>query len=73
MLDPARVDAYRQVLRALPLSSPAVEVADLAAWMEATPDPPDRADGLHLTLDGAVEVTTDFLLPLFEGRFFAAR
>jgi hypothetical protein len=64
MLDPARIDGYRQVLRALPLSfSEGVAVADMAAWLEAHPDPPARADGLHWTPDAAVEVAETYLVP----------
>ena len=64
MLDPDRIEAYRQVLRALPLSfTDGIAVADLAAWYAAHPRPPERADGLHWTLDGAVEVADDYLVP----------
>jgi hypothetical protein len=52
MLDDDRIEAYRRVVRALPLSFPGdVSVADLAAWLAAQPDPPERYDGLHWTLD----------------------
>ena len=64
MLDPQRIEGYRQVLRALPLSfTDGIAVADMAGWLAAHPDPPARADGLHWTLDGAVEVAADFLVP----------
>ena len=64
MLDPHRIDAYRHVLRQLPNRlTDGIAIADLATWLEAQRDPPDRADGLHWTLDGAVEVATEFLVP----------
>jgi hypothetical protein len=57
MLDSERIEGYRRVLRALPLSfTEGIAVADLATWLEDHPDPPARADGLHWTLDAAVEV-----------------
>ena len=63
-LDRQRIESYRQVLRALPLSfTDGIAVADMAGWLAAHPDPPARADGLHWTLDGAVEVADDFLVP----------
>ena len=64
MLDDDRIEAYRRVVRALPLSFPGdVAVADLDAWLGAQPDPPERYDGLHWTLDAAVQVTDEFLVP----------
>jgi len=64
MLEPDRIEAYRRVVRALPVSFPGqVVVADLATWLDEQSDPPDRRDGLHWTLDGAVEVTEEFLVP----------
>ena len=64
MLDPARIDAYARVVRALPLSFPGrVSVVDMAAWMDGQHDPPDRPDGLHFSLDGAVEVADRLLMP----------
>jgi hypothetical protein len=64
MLDPVRIEAYRQVLRALPLSfTDGIGVADMASWNVAHGDPPARPDGLHWTLDSAVEVAEDFLVP----------
>jgi peptidoglycan/LPS O-acetylase OafA/YrhL len=64
MLEDDRIAAYRRVLRALPLSFPGqVVTIDLAAWLAAQPDPPERYDGLHWTLDGAVRVTEEFLVP----------
>ncbi len=71
MLDPERIEGYRRVLRALPLSfTEGIAVADLAAWLEAHPDPPARADGLHWTLDAAVEVAEDFLIPAIVGAVY---
>jgi peptidoglycan/LPS O-acetylase OafA/YrhL len=64
MLDDDRIESYRRVLRALPLSFPGqVVTIDLAGWLAAEPDPPERYDGLHWTLDGAVRVTEEFLVP----------
>jgi hypothetical protein len=64
MLDPERIDSYRRVLRALPLSfTEGIAVADMATWLAAHPDPPARADGLHWALDAAVEVADSFLVP----------
>jgi peptidoglycan/LPS O-acetylase OafA/YrhL len=64
MLDPERIDGYRRVLRALPLSfTEGIAVADMATWLADHSDPPVRADGLHWTLDAAVEVANDFLAP----------
>jgi len=64
MLDPDRIDAYRRVVRALPVSFPGrVVVADMASWTEGEADPPERFDGLHWTLDGAVQVADEFLVP----------
>lgn len=68
MLEPDRIEAYRRVVRALPLSFPGlVSVADMAAWMEAHDDPPRRFDGLHWTLDAAVRVADEFLVPTVLG------
>jgi hypothetical protein len=64
MLEDDRIEAYRRVLRALPLSFPGqVVTIDLAGWLAAEPHPPERYDGLHWTLDGAVRVTEEFLVP----------
>ena len=64
MLDPARIEAYDRVVRALPLSFPGrVGVVDMAAWMLGQHDAPDRPDGLHFSLDGAVDVADRLLMP----------
>jgi peptidoglycan/LPS O-acetylase OafA/YrhL len=64
MLEDDRIDAYRRVVRALPLSFPGqVVVADLAGWLAAQDDPPERHDGLHWSLDGSVRVAEEFLVP----------
>ncbi len=64
MLEPDRIDAYRRVIRALPLSFPGqVVVADMAAWIDGQDRVPERFDGLHWTLDGSVRVTDEFLAP----------
>jgi peptidoglycan/LPS O-acetylase OafA/YrhL len=64
MLEPERIEGYRRVLRALPLSfTEGIAVADMASWLADLPDPPARADGLHWTLDAAVEVADTFLVP----------
>ena len=64
MLDPARIEAYDRVVRTLPLSFPGrVGIVDMAAWMLAQHDAPDRPDGLHFSLDGAVAVADRLLMP----------
>lgn len=64
MLEDDRIEAYRRVLRALPLSFPGqVVTIDLAGWLAAQPEPPERYDGLHWTLDAGVRVTEEFLVP----------
>ena len=64
MLDRRRIAAYRNVLRELPRRFPdGVAIADMASWYDAQGDPPSRADGLHWTLDAAVEVAEEFLVP----------
>jgi peptidoglycan/LPS O-acetylase OafA/YrhL len=64
LLDVDRIEAYRRVLRALPLSfTEGIAVADLATWYAAQAEPPRRTDGVHLSLDGAVEVADAFLVP----------
>ncbi len=64
MLDPDRIEGYRRVLRALPLSfTEGIAVADMATWLAGHRDPPTRSDGLHWTLDAAVEVADSFLVP----------
>jgi peptidoglycan/LPS O-acetylase OafA/YrhL len=63
MLDTDRIDAYRRVVRALPLSfTDGIAVADLASWYDAQPHPPKRTDGVHFSLDGAVQVADQFLV-----------
>ena len=64
MLDPARIAAYDRVVRTLPVSFPGrVGVVDMAAWMLGQHDAPDRPDGLHFSLDGAVDVADRLLMP----------
>jgi peptidoglycan/LPS O-acetylase OafA/YrhL len=64
MLDGERIEAYRRVVRALPLSfTDGIAVADMASWYAAQHDPPARTDGVHFSLDGAVEVAEAFLVP----------
>ena len=64
MLESDRIDAYRRVIRALPLSFPGyVVVADMASWIDGQDRVPERFDGLHWTLDGSVRVTDEFLAP----------
>ena len=64
LLDPARIEAYRQVLRALPLSfTDGIAVADMAGWYDTQEDPPARPDGLHWELDSAVRVADEYLVP----------
>lgn len=64
MLDADRIDAYRRVVRALPVSFPdRVVVADMASWIDRAAEPPERFDGLHWTLDGAVQIADEFLAP----------
>ena len=43
-----------------------VGVVDMAAWMLGQDDAPDRPDGLHFSLDGAVDVADRLLMPAAE-------
>lgn len=63
-VDPARFAAYRGVLDRLAAWSDRVTVADVPGWIASTGDEPDTDDGLHWTLDGAIDVTEQFLAPL---------
>lgn len=63
-VDPARFAAYRAVLDRLAEWSDHVTVADVLAWIDGADDRPDTDDGLHWSLDGAVQVTDEFLAPV---------
>ena len=65
MLDRRRIEAYRQVLAGAPAALHRT-ASPSPTWPRGTTaqgDPPSRADGLHWTLDGAVEVAEEFLVP----------
>ncbi len=63
-VDPERFAAYRRVLDRLAAWSDRAAVADVPAWIDERGERPDTDDGLHWTLDGAIDVTEEFLGPL---------
>ncbi|MCP4436186.1 MAG: acyltransferase family protein [Actinomycetia bacterium] len=70
--DPARADAYNDMLAALDTARPEVEVLDIAAWMNSQPggefDPALRPDGVHFS-EASTDVVAAWLGPALLERY----
>lgn len=65
--DPARVDRLNQLIVTMAAQHPNVVVVDLAGYLAALPggdlNPQLRPDGVHFTLNSAIDVVRDFVFP----------
>jgi peptidoglycan/LPS O-acetylase OafA/YrhL len=65
VVDPVIRDRYRGCLATIEAAFPGrAVVLDLAGWLAAQPDPPERYDGLHFSKSGAEQVAARYLGPL---------
>ena len=60
-----RLGHYADALREVAARHPGqVAAVDLAAWLAAQPEPPDRPDGLHWSRPASSRVADEFLGPV---------